>query len=113
MASVDENDIESLFSHEIAFLNTELSIDENQTKRQPYELMQNRPNPFTNETSIAYYIPETQDAILSVYDLDGKLIYEVNNKQSKGYGEFIINNNSKIESFSISTKICRKYWKHF
>jgi len=69
---------------------------ENEISADEMYLYQNRPNPFTNETSIAYYIPETQDAILSVYDLDGKLIYEVNNKQSKGYGEFIINNNSKI-----------------
>jgi hypothetical protein len=80
VASVDENDIESLFSHEIAFLNTELSIDENQTKRQPYELMQNRPNPFDEATLIGVRVNKIvpyQDARIVIRNMEGKIVEQL------------------------------------
>lgn len=38
-------------------------------------LYQNQPNPFDQGTSIYFNLPEAGDAVLSVYDLDGRKIY--------------------------------------
>ncbi|MDQ3142846.1 MAG: cohesin domain-containing protein, partial [Bacteroidota bacterium] len=44
-----------------------------------FELYQNEPNPFTKETIIAYTLPESAPVILTIYDINGKVIrvYEV------------------------------------
>jgi len=36
------------------------------------ELHQNRPNPFSNHTIISFWLPETSEAQLKIYDLSGK-----------------------------------------
>lgn len=55
-------------------------------------LFQNTPNPFKAETSIGYYLPEISEAILSIYDVNGRLVYEKTHSAHKGYGQFIIDN---------------------
>lgn len=75
VASVDEFGIESLFSHEIAFLNSELSLEENESVAQPFELLQNRPNPFDEATIIGVKLSRDIDykkAFIVIHDLEGK-----------------------------------------
>lgn len=77
VASVDEYDIESLFSQEIAFTNGEISITEEVKPKQGFELMQNRPNPFDEATIIAVKVNEKQivkAAFISIRDMQGKEI---------------------------------------
>ncbi|MCK6692667.1 MAG: hypothetical protein L6Q97_11270, partial [Thermoanaerobaculia bacterium] len=38
------------------------------------QLMQNQPNPFVNQTRIAFFLPEAGDATLNIYDSEGRLI---------------------------------------
>jgi hypothetical protein len=77
VASVDEYDIESLFSSEIAITNGEISVKEHQKPSKDFELMQNRPNPFDEATIIGVKVNQTQHvkhAFISIRDLQGKEI---------------------------------------
>ena len=53
-------------------------------------LYQNRPNPFTGSTVVAFEIPEASDVTLSVYDVNGKLVLSNTNIYSRGYNEVIL-----------------------
>jgi len=75
VASVDNQGIESLFSREIAFTNGELSIDGGKSPVAPFELMQNRPNPFDEATIIGVRINQSiqyKTAYISIRDLQGR-----------------------------------------
>ncbi|NOQ70713.1 MAG: M28 family peptidase [Crocinitomix sp.] len=77
VASVDEYDIESLFSSEIAITNGEISITEEKQPQRDFELMQNRPNPFDEATIIGVKVNHAQnvkEAFISIRDLQGKEI---------------------------------------
>ncbi|MFT5821653.1 MAG: Zn-dependent M28 family amino/carboxypeptidase [Crocinitomix sp.] len=80
VASVDEYDIESLFSSEIAITNGEISIAEEKQPQQDFELMQNRPNPFDEATIIGVKVNQAQnvkEAFISIRDLQGKEIERI------------------------------------
>ena len=55
-----------------------------------FELFQNRPNPWSNETIIPFQLDPGGAASLSVYDMAGKLVYQVANNYSEGYHEINI-----------------------
>ncbi len=80
VASVDENGVESLFSREIAFLDEELSVKDEIEKKQPFELMQNRPNPFDEATIIGVRMHKKvnyKTAFITVRDVNGKQIEQL------------------------------------
>lgn len=54
-------------------------------------LKQNRPNPFSQETTISFVLPETNTATLTVYDITGRQIYSVNKTFNSGYNEVVLN----------------------
>ena len=58
---------------------------------QDFALYQNRPNPFRNETVIGFYLPESTDAVLTIYDVMGKRIKVYQGRYHKGYSEIKIN----------------------
>ncbi len=77
VASVDEYDIESLFSSEIAITNGEISVKEHQKPSKDFELMQNRPNPFDEATIIGVRVNQSQnvkEAFISIRDMQRKEI---------------------------------------
>lgn len=47
-------------------------------------LYQNEPNPFENSTAIRFFVPENQEASLSIFNIEGKLIKEIKGIYSKG-----------------------------
>ncbi len=53
------------------------------------ELYQNQPNPFTESTTIAFWMPETENASLSVFDASGKVIKVVDETFDQGYNEWM------------------------
>jgi hypothetical protein len=55
-----------------------------------YELFQNRPNPFADETIIAFQMEERGSARLTVYDATGKMIYQQEAVFETGYNEVSI-----------------------
>jgi hypothetical protein len=70
----------------------QLSFANEKTDKPQFELYQNRPNPFSYETTISFILPETNKAELSIYDITGRLIYSLNGSFSKGYNEVILSN---------------------
>jgi hypothetical protein len=54
-------------------------------------LQQNRPNPFSQETTIAFTLPETNKAVLTVYDITGRQVFASKNDFKIGYNEVILN----------------------
>ncbi|MEK7255342.1 MAG: T9SS type A sorting domain-containing protein, partial [Bacteroidota bacterium] len=56
-----------------------------------FELYQNNPNPFREETVIGFHLPEAGAATLTVYDLSGKVLTVVSENYSKGYHEITLN----------------------
>jgi hypothetical protein len=49
-----------------------------------YELKQNTPNPFSDETVIGFSLPKATKATLSIRDVKGALIYKVEGNYAKG-----------------------------
>ena len=53
-------------------------------KAQDYVLYQNRPNPFTDQTQIQFYIPHETKATIKIFDAAGRILKEEQNTYSKG-----------------------------
>lgn len=81
VASVDEYDIESLFSKEIYFADSVVSIEQQvSTSNRPVELLQNRPNPFDESTIITVRRNADmmyKEAYILIRDLQGKIVQKL------------------------------------
>lgn len=99
VSSVDEFGIESLFSKEIMIDFDELGIEEPIEYEQPFELMQNKPNPFDETTTITVRTRkefEYKEAYIVITDVQGKIVeqlpIDLNNEVNEviyehGYGK--------------------------
>ncbi len=65
---------------ELTFNNTALASDD-------FELFQNNPNPFEESTVIGFNLPETAEVNVTVYDLTGKILKQVEGVYNKGFNE--------------------------
>lgn len=75
VAAVDQYDIESLFSKEILIDFNELGLTESPEYETPFELLQNKPNPFDETTTIAVRKVKDFDyheAFIVIRDVQGK-----------------------------------------
>lgn len=54
-------------------------------------LFQNEPNPFKGFTTIGFYLPESAEATLSVYDMTGRLLYKKTATYNRGFNTVGIN----------------------
>jgi len=69
------------------------------------QLFQNYPNPFNLNTSIPFYLSEMNDITIDIYNIKGKLIKSLTNKQEEvGYSEFLWDGRDKYGS-SVSSGI--------
>jgi len=64
--------------------------DGNTVVNDQFELYQNIPNPFSNETTIRFHLPEASKATLTVYNMAGKVVKTVSGEFTKGYHEVLI-----------------------
>jgi len=55
-----------------------------------FELYQNQPNPFVNQTVIGFHLPAATSATLTVFDETGRLIHTQKGDFAKGYNVFMI-----------------------
>ena len=73
-----------------------------------FEVYQNHPNPFREETTIGFEIPESGQAALNVFDLKGQVVYHTEAYFEKGYNEVKISStdlgNSGIYYYQVGTK---------
>ena len=58
-----------------------------------YELYQNQPNPFNNETRVGFNLPQNETATITIFDVSGKVIKTVNQEFARGYNEVTFNKN--------------------
>lgn len=56
------------------------------------KLYQNRPNPFTNETIIPFYIAKEGNVLLTIFDINGKIVKQFKDVFPKGKQEIHVQN---------------------
>ncbi|MCF8239319.1 MAG: T9SS type A sorting domain-containing protein [Saprospiraceae bacterium] len=71
-------------------LDVQLHFDRGEINGGEFTLDQNKPNPFTNQTRIGFYLPEAGEATLTVYDVMGKVLYKSNASFEYGVNEFVL-----------------------
>ncbi len=74
----------------IELMGVALQFNNVQSVASGFELYQNNPNPFRNETAIGFRLPEDGKATLTIYDLSGKILKVVSDNFSKGYNEITL-----------------------
>lgn len=57
----------------------------NTTFANDFELYQNAPNPFRNETTISFYLPKSEIVILKIYDLSGRVLNQMELEGKEGF----------------------------
>ena len=57
-------------------------------------LMQNSPNPWSENTEITYYLPQAIPATLSIYDISGRLVYKEEKIGSQGLNTVMLDKES-------------------
>ena len=55
-----------------------------------FELLQNNPNPFSDQTVIGFVLPESAPATLTIYDVTGKVLRTFSNTYPKGSNQITI-----------------------
>jgi len=72
----------------------EIRLDENvNLMSEGWEVYRNTPNPFIDKTEIPFYAPNNTELRLTVFTVDGTLIYEENKQVSTGYQTWTLNGN--------------------
>ncbi len=59
-----------------------------------FKLLQNTPNPFNHTTTIGFILPEASNAILTVFDMSGKVIRKIEQHFGAGYNDIVIDMNN-------------------
>ncbi len=68
-------------------MDVELDFDQGGTSSGVFQLYQNRPNPFTQETQIGFELPAAGEVVLNIHDVNGRLIQTIAGDYAKGYNE--------------------------
>jgi hypothetical protein len=92
VASVDNDNLESLFSDEKMINTATIGLKEEKNSGKGIELMQNRPNPFDEATFISVRAGsdmKNKKAIIKVYDANGKQIEKMVMTLEEGMNEVI------------------------
>lgn len=67
---------------------------ENAAQAGMFELFQNKPNPFSQETSIPFYLPKGENVRLQIMDMQGRVLQVVDRSYEKGFHEINIDKRS-------------------
>jgi hypothetical protein len=59
-------------------------------KSEEFTLFQNRPNPFSEITTVGFHLPEAGTASMTIFDVTGKEIHRINGDFARGYNEIQI-----------------------
>ncbi len=78
LSVIDDNEADLRVSYRNSNGNTEFTV------------YQNTPNPFKNETTIRFNLPEDGMVELSIFDITGKQVYKLTEKFEKGLSQFTV-----------------------
>ena len=85
---VNEDLIASEFIDEqLEVRSVELSFGEEDLVTNTFKLFQNRPNPFSEKTTVSFYLPENGNGTIRVFDTEGRLVMQRKDQYSRGYNE--------------------------
>ncbi len=73
----------------LAFNTTEGTL----VAEEKFELYQNTPNPFNDNTIIGFNLPTASEATLRIFDVTGKTLKVVNGEYAKGYNQVTLSKN--------------------
>jgi hypothetical protein len=76
---------------ELSIINTDLEFLTANGEQTVFVLYQNQPNPFRNVTNIQFSLPFADEATLSIYDVNGKIIKRITRDYTKGQHSELIN----------------------
>ncbi len=65
-------------------------VFEDLSNNRPFEVYQNKPNPFTEQTSIGFYLPSAEQVAFTLLDVTGTVIYQSTNSYDKGDNEILV-----------------------
>ena len=74
----------------------------------PFEVQQNRPNPFSDQTTIGFQLPSADRVSLTILTPDGKEVKKWSQHFDKGYNEWIISSQDLNEKGILYYKIQSK-----
>jgi hypothetical protein len=75
-----------------------------------FALHQNRPNPFSDQTSIGFTLPEAVSVQLTIHQVDGRVLHIVKGDYPEGFSEVIIEAGTlPLEGFLFYTLTTDKY----
>ena len=78
------------YNGNLDLMNVTLCFDEGQVATTAAQLYQNIPNPFKANTVIGFELPAATAATLSIYDVSGRLLKQIEGDYAKGYNEVSI-----------------------
>ncbi|MFK7937569.1 MAG: cohesin domain-containing protein, partial [Saprospiraceae bacterium] len=78
------------YDENLELLDVQLTFD-NQIQENTYALYQNQPNPFSTQTTVDFYLPTATNAILRIYDINGRLLKVYSSDFVAGKNSFQIN----------------------
>ncbi len=90
-SSVTNAEAYKMTNNQLEYLNVNLSFNENTTVSTDFALFDNKPNPFKHETIIGFMLPEDAETLITVFDVSGKILMQVNKECFQGYNEMTIN----------------------
>ncbi len=99
----DVLEVSSYFTESISYVDgrpmgTSLEFYEIVDDAGHFELFQNKPNPFNDQTTIGFNIAENADATLTIFDMNGRVMKVIENHFTAGYNEIRIDNVSEWPS---------------
>ena len=56
----------------------------------PFELYQNKPNPFSDRTVIGFQLPEDSEVTITIHDVSGKAVKLIRDNYAKGYNQLTL-----------------------
>lgn len=74
------------------FVENELNLEYRNADIYSFKVFQNIPNPFNSKTVIGFELPQEETVSLEVYDMTGKVLYQINKDFDKGYNEIKLTN---------------------
>lgn len=86
-------------------LNIELNTRSVTQELDDLVLYQNNPNPFNDMTTIEFFLPSKQEATVSIFDMNGRVIHEQSNNYNKGFNSIDFNASQKILSGVLYYKV--------
>ena len=72
--------------------NISLTFDRNNTS-EGFELFQNKPNPFSAETTISFSLPKANSATLRFFDFSGRMVHQIKGAYDGGLNNVVVHKN--------------------